>query len=458
MRAAVSSHPGALRSGMIDEGTLLRRIEARVAAYAGLKPPAWVLASRVDDRVRRLGLAGRAEYASLLEGERGQAELVALAECLRVGETCFYRHRAHVRALQRVVAPDLAVRRRTERYVRAWSAGCATGEEAYTLAIVLGEALPKGSGFRIEVLGTDISEPALEFARARTYPPEALRAVPPDVQRRFFVEAGGRFRVVDAIAERVRFARLNLLGGPYPRALDVILCRNVLIYFEAGARRRTIERLIEALAPGGYLFLGYAESLREFETLEALHTPDGVIYRKPLVSARMGGPAAASPRPPSRFRPKAPPSWETDRAARRRAARETRSGHGRLGPTEPPDMLVPPDAPGSHPTPRACAEEAPPFPLASSESPSPDAVVRLRGSYEDPAVVTAELRRAMGARVRRVVVELDEVDFLADEVASVLRRASAAAQAEGVAFALRATRPGPRRWLSRHGLLELTSP
>jgi chemotaxis protein methyltransferase CheR len=376
----------------------LRAIERCVNQHAGLKLPAWVLAARVRDRVAALALRDADEYLRVLEGAHGAAELDLLAEALRVGETRFFRHAAHVGALERVVVPELRARRARERHLRAWSAGCASGEEAYTLAILLGEGVPPG--WRIEVLGTDISEDAIATARAGVYEAAAVESVPAPLRARCFAPGPhpGAVRVAAEVAARVRFERRNLLEPLYPRRLDVVLCRNVLIYFDGAARKATVQKLIDSLAPGGYLFLGYAESLRGFERLEALRTDDGVVYRKELAPA------------PRHLRPTRPSQ-------------------------PPPVVSAPLPAPAHAHTARGPGRLA------------------LRGKLEDPAQVAAALSRAMAEAGERLVVDLDGASFLAEGVAPVLRRASAAAAAAGLRFELTATKPGARRWLSRHGLL-----
>jgi chemotaxis protein methyltransferase CheR len=359
----------------------LRRIEARVQAHAGFHLPEWILAARVRDRMAALGCESADEYAARLT----KTELDALAERLRVGETRFFRHMAHVGALERVVAADIRGRKTTNR-VRAWSAGCATGEEPYTLAIVLSDALP---GWKIDVQATDLSEEALAVARAGVYATVAAAAVPAAQRARAFVPGPreGTVQVAPEIAARVRFERKNLLEADYPQRVDVILCRNVLIYFDASARARTIERLIDSLAPGGYLFLGYAESLREYAQLEALRTPDGVVYRRPL-------------------RPS-----------------------------------IPPPAPVARPV-------VAPSPVKRR---STEVTVRLTGVYDDGVTIGDVIARAMEEATQRVQIDLDGVSFLADDVAAVLRRTAATASAAGISFTISATRPGPRRWLARHG-------
>jgi chemotaxis protein methyltransferase CheR len=358
----------------------LAAIADRVSAHAGLRPPAWVLAARVRERMRALGVVEERAYLGLLEPD----EVAALVECLRVGATRFFRHQAHVAALRRVVVPALAAAPARAPRVRAWSAGCASGEEAYTLAMILAEGLP---GWEVDVLGTDISEDALAVARAGLYAEEALAPVPAHLRARWFRPAApGRVAVGPELAARVRFERKNLVDA-FGGHKDVILCRNVLIYFDAEARAETARRLADALAPGGFLFVGYAETLRSVGGLEAIRCEDGLVYRRTETEPATVAETAAAPDPV----PVA--DWAADTVT-----------------------------------------------------------VTISGSHDAPQTIAADLRRAIARARRSVEVHLDEADFLDDSVAPVLRRAEAAAHAAGLAFTIAAERPGPRRFLARHGL------
>ncbi len=380
-------------------GTLPADVVARVrdciAARAGLEPVGWVLERRLDDRMRALDVANPADYAHLLESPAGLRELELLIEALRVGETRFFRHRSHVAALTDLVAP--AIRKaRGSGTVSAWSAGCATGQEPYTLAMVLGRLLPR---HQVSVLATDISAEAVDAARRAVYPAAVLANVPDDWQRYGFTTAGtddaGRplVRVADTVARRVRFERRNLHDGGFPRGLDLIWCRNVLIYFEREARARAIDRLAASLAPGGFLFLGYAETLRDLTDLETIRTPDATLYRRQTTAPARPHRASAPP-PPAR-RPSAPP------------------------------------------------------PLTREEI-----VIELRGRYggDDPQRLARELAPLLEATATTAVIDVNGADYLGDEAAATLRRALSAARAAGVSVQLAARRPGTRRWLQRWGL------
>jgi chemotaxis protein methyltransferase CheR len=379
---------------------IVSRVRAALAEHAGLEPPAWVLEARLAERMKALALDRPEAYADLITSDGGR-ELELLVETLRVGETRFFRHPAHIAALTRVVVPALMSPSRRGNKVRVWSAGCASGEEAYTLAMVLGRHL--GDSVDLEVLATDISDDALEVAQGRVYPEAAVASVPPSIQPWAF-EPGprpGTLRITDAIASRVRFEQHNLGAAVYPRGFDAIWCRNVLIYFTPEARGAAVERLIASLNAGGFLFVGYAETLRDFAALETVRTPDAVLYRKAARPVHQDRRVTPVPAPP----------------ASATASRSHRPG------------------------PRAAvvAEEA---------------VVELRGRYDSGDRLTSELSPAIAGPYRRVRIELDGAEYLGDDAAPVLRRAISAARAAGVELRLVADRPGTQRWLRRWGLEE----
>src|SRR5262249_50770232 len=154
------------------------------------------------------------------------------------------------------------------------SAGCASGEEAYTLALVLVKVFPVASP---SILATDVSANALAIARRGVYPKASLERVP-DAWRDGFVVDGMHARVRPDVARVVTFEQSNLAGRDRPAGFDLVWCRNVLIYFDAGARKRAIAKLINALKPGGFLFVGYSETLRDVGELEPRTWRDQVLY------------------------------------------------------------------------------------------------------------------------------------------------------------------------------------
>ena len=383
-------------------------IAQRLAEHAGLELPAWVVDARATARIALLGCSP-SEYVALIDTPRGAGELAELIEAVRVGESRLFRHRSQIDVLTDVVAP--ALRARGRRAVRVWSAGCAAGEEPYTLALVLSRALPDCT---ISILATDVSADALAQAETRAYPRAALQHVPAPYRDRF-VGDGDLVRLAPEIAALVRFERANLLDGAAPRGCDIVWCRNVLIYFTAGARRRVIDRLVGAAVPGGFVFVGYSESLRDVAELEGLRANDAVYY------VRRDPEAARRSRPPTLPVPVAPaPGPVNDR---------------RSGPIAVPDDRTPP-------------------PIVLPPEPPAHDTLDLRG-HPAAARVTAELSARFALPgLRSLTVDLDGADLLGDDLAPVLRRARAAARTAGIALVLRATRAGARRWLARHGIDE----
>ena len=223
-----------------------------------------------------------------------------LAGHLTVGETYFFRDRACFEVLEQEVLPALIASRRSEETLRLriWSAGCATGEEPYSLAIVLDRLLPDRGDWALTILATDINARALEAAGEGRYREWSFRDTPPWVRDRYFHRQGAESFELDAgIRRMVAFAPLNLAEDAYPTvvtntsAMDLILCRNVLMYFTRGAQREAVARLQRSLVPGGWLLLSPTEASAELlHPLTPVNFPNAIFYRKE--------PAPAVPFPP----------------------------------------------------------------------------------------------------------------------------------------------------------------
>jgi chemotaxis protein methyltransferase CheR len=193
---------------------------------------------------------------------------------------------------------------RSRRRLAIWSAGCSTGEEVYTLAVIVHASglFPRGAGggdrWDVSVYGSDISRRCVSAARRGIYGESAFRATPPEMRATYFEKGPGGSRVIAPVRELCHFGQVNLLDEDKTRLVthaDAIFCRNVLIYFDARARKRVIETLYERLNPGGVLLLGHSESLLNVSTaFELLHLRDDLVYRKPP-SARESDPSPFSP-------------------------------------------------------------------------------------------------------------------------------------------------------------------
>jgi chemotaxis protein methyltransferase CheR len=235
-------------------------------------------------------------YGALTAGWRCDL-LEILAARLTIGETHFFRVGPQIEALRRVVLPDLLGRRAGERRLRVWSAGCSTGEEPYTLAILIRERLPAPETWDIQLLATDISLPALEAARRALYGEWSFRGTPNEVRERYFSPEGKRWRLVEPVRRMVRFARLNLAADPFPSlgpqndaaprgpAFDLIVCRNVTIYFSPEVTQRLYRRFADALATGAWLVLGPSDPTPEQPgPLEPVYLPGAVLWRRPTAA------------------------------------------------------------------------------------------------------------------------------------------------------------------------------
>jgi chemotaxis protein methyltransferase CheR len=226
-----------------------------------------LLVARLAPRLRALGLKSFRHYY-LRVTEEDEEEFVTMLDRISTNETRFFRGPQHFEMITNdlsrtwVAEADRGAR---ERVLRAWSAGCATGEEPYSLAMCLLAALP--AGWKVDILATDISTRALEKARRATWPVARSGEIPTDLLRRFVLRGTrsqeGMIKMGPEVRAAVRFARLNLNDANYPltEPMDLVFCRNVLIYFDAETRPRIMKQLFSHLAPHGLLFVGHAETL-----------------------------------------------------------------------------------------------------------------------------------------------------------------------------------------------------
>ena len=207
-----------------------------------------------------------------------------LIDELTVGETYFFREPHQFELIRRQILPELGRRRHPAATIQVWSAGCASGEEAYSLAILLEE---EGLADRSRILATDISRAALARARIATYGAWSLRSDQDDLADRYFHYKGSRLVLAGRFRDRVSFARLNLAADNYPSlktatiAVDLILCRDVLIYFNQATVRKVAGRLLSCLADGGWLITGPSDPpLWDYAPYDTVVTPAGVFYRR----------------------------------------------------------------------------------------------------------------------------------------------------------------------------------
>lgn len=250
-----------------------------------------VLRERIEHRIRQAGDGDAAAYLKrLASGPEGDAEWRALEGAITIGETFFFRYAEQFKALRQTIIPALMKARSEERRLRIWSAGSANGAEAYSLSILLHEIMDETIGdWRVSILGTDISPAALRAAREATYGRWALRTLDPERRAQWFDPVGPeRWSLKPRFRRLVRFEHGNLMDlveGTAPLGLsgfDLILCRNVLIYFHPSTSLRLVEALGARLAPHGWLLLGHAEPSPDLNRiLTPVQLPGCVAYRRP---------------------------------------------------------------------------------------------------------------------------------------------------------------------------------
>lgn len=302
------------------------------------------LAEKIAKRLEVLNVSGCSAYLALLrDGQAGEAELDELVEDLTIGETYFFRHEEQFDALRRTILPDIIRRNASRRQIRIWSAGCATGAEAYSLSILLRrEFAGQLAGWDVSIVGTDINRKFLSQAREGHFGDWALRSTGEEIRSACFLQSARSWRIRDEYREGVALQYHNLVKHPYPSllhnlaAFDLILCRNVMIYFSHEVIRDCVNRFWSSLVDGGWLLVGHAEFNPEFfRAFHAINAPGTILFerageppKQPIYqvdtwTAESAAPAPAPWQPPSfpdlplllRQRPIAPEAAGTNDAA-----------------------------------------------------------------------------------------------------------------------------------------------
>ncbi|MHC4945793.1 MAG: CheR family methyltransferase [Planctomycetota bacterium] len=242
---------------MVKESTGINLHEGKTA----------LIRARLAKRLRQLGLNSYRSYMQYLRADRSGDEFTYMLDSLSTNVTGFFREDAHFDYLARYYLSRAIERPRNgKRRMRIWSAGCSSGEEPYSIAIVLHETIPNLTTWDARILATDLSTRILSSARHGVYSRERVDSIPPFLRGKYFrciqQRPEKRYKVAGSLRGLVHFARLNLMG-PWPMKgpFDVIFCRNVMIYFDKATQTRLINRYYDYLVPGGVLFMGHSESL-----------------------------------------------------------------------------------------------------------------------------------------------------------------------------------------------------
>jgi chemotaxis protein methyltransferase CheR len=251
-----------------------QRLASFIEGYSGIKMPATkvtMVEGRLRRRLRATGLPNLKQYCEFLFEQNGLAtEAIHLIDVVTTNKTEFFREPEHFRFLAEHAVPRLTSNA-TGKPLKIWSAACSIGAEPYTLAMVLADLAQQSSGPRYNIVATDISTEVLATAVAGIYPEAMIQPVPPELRRRYVLRSKDRsrqqVRIVPELRAAVRFARVNLMEAPYQieREMDVIFCRNILIYFDKETQQAVLQHLANHLRPGGFLFLGHSETLAGFQ-------------------------------------------------------------------------------------------------------------------------------------------------------------------------------------------------
>jgi chemotaxis protein methyltransferase CheR len=337
----------------------------------------------ISERMRATGCKDVGDYLHLLFAADANDERQALLDEVTIPETHFFRNPPQIRALRTHVLPDLLREASTTKRLRIWSAGCSTGEEPYTLAMLIRQLVPPQSDWDIKIIATDISARALTAAREAKYAERSFVMTEPlDRQRFFYLDAdSGAFVVRDDVRELVEFRHHNLVTEVPPVApgeVDIVLCRNVTIYFDRKTTKRLMQRFHSCLRDGGYLFLGHAETLWQVsDDFSLVSLGDAFVYRRGAVTDNRA--ILPDRRTEDELRP--------TRADRRR------------GPVDRRAMTPAP----TRPTPESPTPESPGPESPTPESPGPDPMIAVRtavaaGNYQDAASLAADVTAASPLR------------------------------------------------------------
>jgi chemotaxis protein methyltransferase CheR len=244
----------------------------------------YLLESRLLPRLKERKLASYQDYYQYLRFDTYRdRELTTLYELITTNETYFYRDIPQLETFMKTIVPATMAANKDSKQLRIWSAACSTGDEPYTLSVMLLEHLPLAS-WSVEILATDISDAVLTQAQAGIYGAHTLRHVPNALKRKYFIEQKGQFALTATVKSRVKFMNLNLYDRSrlkLVRGIDVVFCRNCLIYFDDKAKHQIVTDLHAALKPGGYLVIGFSESLMNRGHLfRPVHAGRSVVYQK----------------------------------------------------------------------------------------------------------------------------------------------------------------------------------
>jgi chemotaxis protein methyltransferase CheR len=238
-----------------------------------------ILESRLKERLREKGIDSVVTYFTKISTDK--EELKGFLDAITTNLTSFFRNQPQFDALKNHVIPELInnIKKAGDHTIKVWSAGCSTGEEPYTIAMLLNEILPPG--WKFEILASDISLKCLMTAKEGFYDESRISGIPPNYLTKYFDKVGKGYKVHPDIQSKIKFDYHNLKNDSGQRGVDVVFCRNVIIYFDEAAQTAVINRFWDAMAAKSFLFIGHSESLFGMKTkFEFLKTEWATLYRK----------------------------------------------------------------------------------------------------------------------------------------------------------------------------------
>lgn len=284
-------------NGQATVDPVYRQIRDLVYKVSGIyksEEKLYLLSGGCERRMRALGVkTPRAYWEHLTADPSRDGELRQLLNEITIGETCFFRSQPQLDAVRKVILPEIAAdkTRQITKRLRIWSAGCSTGEEAYTLAMnMLEESVGLLQGWTVEILATDLNDRSIEAANAGIYGDYALRCTPEYFKRKYFSPVDEKkLQARPEVKKLVSFSRLNLQDDSrmlFMKSMDLIFCCNVLIYFDGPSKSKVINHFFTNLNYGGYFFLGVSESLLNLnDKFRLVHFPGAIAYWKPSLKS-----------------------------------------------------------------------------------------------------------------------------------------------------------------------------
>lgn len=265
----------------------LRDIIYKLSGIYYTESKKYLLEGRIQKRLSARKYKTYEDYISLLRSQRNSSELKPLFEAITINETYFFRAEHHFDAFEKIIVPEILKNRKNgfNQVFRIWSAASSSGEEAYTLAIIVLEKLkPMFPNITFQILASDINDSVINNARKGVYKEYAIRNIPKDLLLKYFKKDDGNYHLSDTVKNMVKFMNVNLYDNFQMSRItncDIIFCANVLIYFDIPSKQKVLEHIYNSLLQGGYLFIGYSESLHGITKLfKLIHLPKAMAYKK----------------------------------------------------------------------------------------------------------------------------------------------------------------------------------